>query len=309
MDWKELAVTVSTQAVEAVAELFYTAGCTGVVIEDTNLLRGYIKGGSWDYHDFKLPEETEVAVVKGYFADDEILQARTKSIEEGLGTLLEFSPGLVIRLRQDVVRDEDWETSWKAFFKPQRIGERIVIKPTWEEYEYQENDLIIQLDPGMAFGTGTHATTSLCIRALERTVQPGQQVFDIGTGSGVLAVTAALLGAKVKAVDLDPVAVRVARENTALNGLENKIQVYLGNLADELDSSADLVVANIIADVIIVLATDLDRILKPGGICLASGIISSRQADVECEFSARGLKVERVDEEGGWVCIQARRES
>ncbi len=307
MDWLELAVTVSTMAVEAVAELFYKAGCSGVVIEDVNLLRRYIESGAWDYHDFILPEESDTAAVIGYFASDERLAERKERLEEDLRALLEFFPGLVIRLKEGNVREEDWATAWKTYFKPVKVGDRIVIKPTWEDYAGNEAELIIQLDPGMAFGTGTHPTTSLCIRALERSVSPGRLVYDIGTGSGVLAIAAALLGAQVKAVDLDPVAVKVAKENTELNGLIDRIEVKLGDLAQVLAGPADLVVANIIADVIIILAEDLERVLKPGGICLASGIISGRRQDVEQALQAKGLTVERVDEQDGWVLIQARR--
>ena len=309
MDWLELTVTVSTMAVEAVAELFYGAGCSGVVIEDVNLLRQYIQSGAWDDHDFALPGESDTAAVIGYFARDELLAARKARLEEGLRELLEFFPGLVIRLKDGNVREEDWATAWKTYFKPVKVGDRIVIKPTWEDYAGDEAELIIQLDPGMAFGTGTHPTTSLCIRALERSVRPGQLVYDIGTGSGVLAIAAALLGARVKAVDLDPVAVKAAKENTALNGLSDKIDVQLGDLAQVLPDPADLVVANIIADVIIILAEDLERVLKPGGICLASGIIAGRSQDVEQALQVKGLKVEQVDEQDGWVLIQARREA
>lgn len=309
MDWKELAVTASTVAVEAVAELFYTAGCSGVAIEDPNLLRDYIEAGNWDCHDFVLPEVSDLSMVVGYFPDDEFLSMRLTQLEKGLRELLDYFPDIFLRLKQEAVKDEDWATAWKAFFKPQKIGQRIVIKPTWEDYARSPRELVIELDPGMAFGTGSHATTALCIKALERVVQPGKLVYDLGTGSGVLAIAAALLGAEVKAVDIDPLAVRVARENVAVNELMEKVEVYQGNLADVLSSSADLVVANIIADVVIVLAADLERILKPGGVCLASGIITERQGDVEAEFRARGLEIERVDEQEGWVVIQARRDA
>lgn len=307
MEWKELAVTVSTPAVEAVAELFYQAGCTGVVIEDENVLREYIQSGVWDYHDFKLPEISDVAVVKGYFAADEFFPGRKDELEKGLRGVLDYFPDAVIRLNLGSVREKDWATAWKAFFKPVKVGKRIVIKPSWENYLEEKEDIIVELDPGMAFGTGTHPTTSLCVRALESTVKPGSVVYDIGTGSGVLAIAAAKLGAKVKAVDLDPVAVRVARENVANNHLTERIQVEHGNLADVLTGSADVVVANIIADIIIVLAEDLERILRPGGVCLASGIISERQQDVVNALETKGLLIEQVDDEKGWVLIRARR--
>ncbi|MDA8441195.1 MAG: 50S ribosomal protein L11 methyltransferase [Peptococcaceae bacterium] len=309
MEWQELAVTVSTQAVEAVAELFYALGCTGVTIDDPNLLREYIQTADWDYHIFSLPDVSDTVVVKGYFAADEFLSARQGRLDAGLHALLDVFPGIVLRLKQGTVREDDWATAWKAYFKPVKVGQRIVIKPSWESYLPGPDELVLELDPGMAFGTGTHPTTALCIKALERTVQPGSLVYDIGTGSGVLAIACAMLGAQVKAVDLDPVAVKIARENVALNALEQQVEVYHGNLADVLADSADLVVANIIADVVIVLAQDLKRILRPGGVCLASGIIGERGQEVVEAFEAQGLRVQQVDEEKGWVLVQAGRRS
>jgi ribosomal protein L11 methyltransferase len=308
MEWKELAVTASAPTGEAVAELFYTAGCTGVSVEDPNLVREYIETANWDYYDLKVPEEFDLVVVKGYFAVDEFLPLRIGQLEAGLQELREIFPGAFVLLTSELVDEEQWANAWKKYFKPAKIGQRIVIKPSWEEYNGVSDELIIELDPGMAFGTGTHPTTTLCIKALERIVRPGMSVYDIGTGSGVLAIASALLGAEVKAVDLDPVAVKVAKENVAINNLESKVEVYHGNLADVLSGSADLVVANIIADVIIILAEELERILKPGGVCLASGIISERRLEVEAALIAKGLSIQQVDQDNGWVLVQARRE-
>ncbi len=308
MEWKELAVTVSAPAAEAVAELFYTAGCSGVAVDDPNLLREYIEHGDWDYCDL-IPASSDLVVVKGYYAADEFLSERLCRLKAGLEQLQEIFPGAVVQLNTAQVHEEQWATAWKKYFKPAKVGQRIVIKPSWEEYSGTADELIIELDPGMAFGTGTHPTTALCIRALERIAAPGMVVYDIGTGSGVLAIAAALLGAEVQAVDLDPVAVKVARENVAKNRLEAKVKVYHGNLANALSGSADLIVANIIADVIIVLADELERILRPGGVCIASGIIEERRREVEEALTAKGLSVQQVDEEGGWVLIQAGRKA
>lgn len=307
MDYKEITVTVSIQAVEAVAELFYSAGCTGVMIEDPNVLKEYIESARWDYHDLTTPKNFEFASVKGYFADNEFLTGRLAQLKNGLRQLLDIFPGASFRLGLHDVREEDWANAWKVYFKPLKVGRGIVVKPTWEEYSGGPDETVIEIDPGMAFGTGTHATTTLCLRAVEENVKPGDLVYDIGTGSGILAIAAALFGGQVKAVDLDPVAVRVARENVALNGLTDKVEVQHGNLADLLTEPADLVIANIIADVIIQLADDLGRILRPGGVCLASGIISERSKEVAEALTAKGLQIEQIDEENGWVLLRARR--
>jgi len=174
-----------------------------------------------------------------------------------------------------MVKEEDWANEWKKYFKPVRVGKNIMIKPTWEAAVLQEGDLVIEIDPGMAFGTGTHPTTVLCLEALEKYVQPEQLVYDIGTGSGILAVAAAKLGAEVQAGDIDSLAVRIAKENISLNKVEDRVKVEAGDLGEVFIDQADIVIANIIADVIIELLPQLPSLLKPGGLFIASGIIDA----------------------------------
>ncbi|MEL1133980.1 50S ribosomal protein L11 methyltransferase [Desulfitobacterium sp. THU1] len=306
MNWREIAVTVSSAGEEAVADLFYQLGCPGVSVEDPELLRSYVESGTWDYHDFGEVTLTGTSVVKGYICEDEELQAKLQQLDEGLKELLRSFPDWVLQVKGLTVQEEDWATSWKAYFKPTRIGRRFLIKPTWEEVIPTPTDIILELDPGMAFGTGTHATTSLCLKALEDIVHPQMRVFDLGTGSGILAIAAAKLGAQVEAIDLDSMAVKVAQENVELNQVTNQVKVQKGDLGSVLTGKADLVVANIIADVILILLPDLKRILKDDGEFMASGIIEHRSLDVEEGMREHGLEIVEKREDSGWVLLRAR---
>jgi len=306
MNWREVAVTVSSEGEEAVADLFYELGCPGVSVEDPELLRSYIESGEWDYHSFGEVELTGTSVVKGYFFEDDELTSKLEKLDLGLNELLQRSSHWVIQAKGISLKEVDWETAWKAYFKPIRIGQHFMIKPTWEPVELIEGDIVLELDPGMAFGTGTHPTTTLCLRALEGLVKPGQRVFDLGTGSGILAIAAAKLGAKVDAVDLDSVAIRVAQENVDLNGVGDQVRVARGDLGTALTGQADVVIANIIADVILILLPDLKRILRADGEFLASGIIDNRADEVEAGMKAAGFAIVERIEDSGWILFRAR---
>ena len=204
------------------------------------------------------------------------------------------------------VNEEDWANSWKAYYKPLHIGRRMVIVPAWERYEEKEGEIIVRMDPGMAFGTGGHETTRLVIELLEETVQAGMRVADVGCGSGILAICAAKLGAKeCKAYDIDPVAVRVARENIADSGLDN-VTCDVSDLlkgVDLTDGPYDLICANIVADIIIRMAPDVGRYMKDDAILLASGIITERAEEVISELERCGLAVARRLDDNGWCAL------
>ncbi|HEY8909862.1 MAG TPA: 50S ribosomal protein L11 methyltransferase [Desulfosporosinus sp.] len=306
MNWREVAVTVSSEGEEAVADLFYQLGCTGVSVEDTELLLKYIESGEWDYHAFGEVKLTGTSVVKGYFPEDDELAAKLEKLDQGIRELVERFPDWVVQAKGISLKEEDWATAWKAYFKPIRIGKHFLIKPTWEQVELQAGDIVLELDPGMAFGTGTHPTTTLCLKTLEYIVKPGQTVFDLGTGSGILAIAAAKLGANVDAVDLDSVAIRVAQENVDLNRMNDRVRVMRGDLGTVLTGQADVVIANIIADVILMLLPDLKRILRPEGEFLASGIIEHRAGDVEVGLKEAGFEIVERIEDAGWILFRAR---
>lgn len=305
MQWAEVSVDTSHEATDLVSEILQELGAAGVVIEDPALLNEYIRSGLWDYTDLKESEETEVVRVKAYWALDEELEGKLQNLSERLASLaqhgIDKGAGAV---SWQAVADEDWAETWKEFFHTEKIGARTVIKPTWEEYEAKAGEIVVELDPGAAFGTGQHATTSLCIRALEDLVRPGMTVFDVGTGSGVLAIVAAKLGAKrVEAVDFDPVAVRVACENVRQNGAEDVVRTERSDLLKSVAGEADLIIANIIADIIVRLFGEVKGSLAAGGTMLLSGIIEDRLADVVEAAGRHGFSVEKIEQEKGWAAV------
>ena len=307
--WLEVNVAVSHEAVEAVADILTEAGSKGVAIEDPQLINDLRRSGTWELCDIPEQENTEIVTVSGYYADDDKLQERLALIET---TLQEVETRIGkyrfgnTRFRR--VSEQDWANEWKQYFHVTHVGKSLVIKPSWEKYAPQAGERVIEIDPGMAFGTGTHHTTNMMMERLEKVMPPDAVVFDVGTGSGILAIAAALCGASaVKAVDIDGVAVRVARENVAHNGLQAKIEVREGDLLHGTQGQADVIIANIIADIIILLLPDIPGKLKDGGVFLASGIIEERAADVQAAAELQGLRVEAVDRRGGWVVMQMRK--
>ena len=305
-NWIEVNVGVTHEAVEAVSDILVSIGAHGVAIEDPQLINDLRNSGTWELCDIPEQENTEVVTVSAYYADDEKLQGRLAQIEEELNIIEErigkFRFG---NTRFRTVSEVDWANEWKQYFHVTHVGESIVIKPSWEEYEAKEGEHVIKIDPGMAFGTGTHHTTNMCMARLEKILTKDDVVFDVGTGSGILAIAAALLGAKeVKAVDIDAVAVRVAQENIADNDLTDRIDVKEGDLLHGTEGKANVIIANIIADIIIMLLKDIPGKLEDNGIFLASGIIKERQTDIEAAAKEVGMQVDHVDEKGGWVVMQ-----
>lgn len=310
--WIEVSIQTTHEAAELTAEIMRAAGANnGVVIEDPVLINTLRNSGTWELCDIPEQGNTEVVTVTAYYPEDEELQPRLAQIEEEMAAL-EASIGTCRfgNTRFRTVSEQDWANEWKQYFHVTHIGETLVIKPTWEEYTAKAGEKIIEIDPGMAFGTGTHHTTCMCMERLEKVLRPGMEVFDVGTGSGILAIAAAKLGAEtVKAVDIDATAVRVAAENIAANRLTEKISVKQGDLLQGTVGKADVIIANIIADIIIMLLEDVPGKLKTGGIFLASGIIEERQNDVAAAAAKAGLCVEAVDTKGGWVVMQMRKEA
>lgn len=309
MQWIEVNVAVTHEAVEAVADMLTSIGSKGVAIEDPQLINDLRNSDTWELCDIPEQENTEVVTVSAYYADDEKLEKRLAEIDEQLA-LIEERIGKYrfgnTRFRK--VSEQDWANEWKQYFHVTHVGKSLVIKPSWEKYAPKEGEHVIEIDPGMAFGTGTHHTTNMMMERLEKVITPDSTVFDVGTGSGILAIAAAMLGAKsVKAVDIDAVAVRVAKENVADNGLSDQIEVREGDLLHGTEGKADVIIANIIADIVIMLLQDIPQKLNDDGVLLASGIIEERMPDVEAAAQAQGLYVDAVDHRGGWVVMQMKK--
>lgn len=316
-DLFELSVTCDPEAAEAVSELFNRYNGGGY---DEDNEAGEASGGgavmeATGFDDFEEPLAGEYRIiVKTYLKPGARGESIRRQIEEGLWRLSLLYPIPEAQVRP--VFEEDWANAWKKFYKPLRIGKRVVLKPTWEEWEARADDLVIHLDPGMAFGTGTHPTTRLCIAALEEFVRAGDAVLDVGTGSGVLAIVAARLGAAhVLATDIDPLAVRVALENVALNGLEagenRAIAVRKESVPAGCAGRFQVVVANILAEVLAKLFdgeygnVPLAEPLAAGGTMILSGILEDRAHLVEEAARRHGLQVEGRLQEGDWVAIAA----
>ncbi|MBL8161258.1 MAG: 50S ribosomal protein L11 methyltransferase [Anaerolineae bacterium] len=301
MEWIEISLSVDGESAEAVAELLQRYGHQGVVIEQDN-----IEQEAWD--DGDIPPVTTLTI-RAYIPADPRAEEAKLRLENALGhmSLMYPMPRPVYR----VVHEEDWAEAWKAHYHPIRIGKRLFIRPLWVQMETDPEDIEIALDPGMAFGTGTHPTTQLCMESLEAHVQPGIKVLDLGCGSGVLGIVAAKLGAhSVLALDIDPIAVRVTNENAQQNGVAEKITAQEGSLESIVHSARrfDLIVVNIIAKVIIAMCEQhLGDVVRPGGMALFSGIIEDQADDVEAALIKTGLQPLSRRKQGDWVCIEAHR--
>lgn len=307
--WIEVRVITKSEALEPISGIFYSLDCKGVAIEDPEDILGREQGPlTWDFADINVLEHKgKVAVVKAYFAEEDNIEDVLEYVNERLTELKEMGLDLgEAKVEHEKMHEEDWANTWKQYYKPTKVGEKIVVKPIWEEYEAKDGELVVDLDPGMAFGTGTHETTRMCIQSLEKYVKEDSTVFDVGCGSGILAIAAAKLGAKLAVgVDLDPVAVESSIENVGYNKLKN-IEILHGNLVEVIDGKADIVVANILAEIICILTDDVKRVLKDGGVFITSGIIHDR-VDMVCEkLEATRFEVMEKNRDGEWNCIVAK---
>ena len=300
-DWIEVSLRVDGESAEAVAEVLGRFGHQGVSIE-----RDDIPPGAWD--EGEAPP-AEYLVLRAYFPADDSFNQKKTELEMALGHMRLMYPMPTPVYRP--VQADNWAEAWKAHYKPIRIGLRLIIRPLWTEVELAADDIEIALDPGMAFGTGTHPSTQLCLEALEDLVQPGQTVLDLGSGSGVLSIAAAKLGAEpVLALDNDPIAVAATRANADANGVAGKIVAEQGSLESVRGSARrfDLVVVNILARAIIEMTEyGLGEVARPGGVAIFSGIIDSQADDVEAALRRAGLQDFLRRQRGDWILIEARK--
>ncbi len=309
MDWIRMMVRTTTEGAEAVSAMFMGMGIQGAVIEDkADIQLNQRPEGQWDIIDETIAQRMEDDVkVTVYVAGDNRAQDTVAQAKQELQRLSKMDLGFELgklTLDVDSIDDEDWAENWKSQYKPFRLGKHFVVKPTWEEFDKKEDDIIIEIDPGMAFGSGTHETTGMCVALVEEYVKEGDKVIDVGTGTGILAIAAGKVGASdVLATDLDAMAVRVARENADLNDMHDIIRTREGDLLEAVDEVADVAVANIIADVIIMMAKPIMKHIRPGGIFICSGIAREREYEVIDALNEAGYQNLDIRNQGEWTAI------
>ena len=317
MKWLELKLDTSPAGLDPVSQLLEEQGITGLVIDDEGDFRDFLEHNHqyWDYVDEELMQEKQgLCRITFYLSDDPEGYHRLAQVRMALSQLKAAHPEYApLLLTMNNLEDADWENNWKQFYKPMEIGERLIGVPEWEQANTQGRIPLI-LNPGLTFGTGSHATTRLCLTALEETIHGGERVLDLGCGSGILSIAALRLGAvSAKAVDIDDKCLTVAYENAALNGIgKDRYTVLVGDvlsngaLRETLGGGYDVVVANIVADVIIGLAPMVRQFLKPGGLFLCSGIIDTRAEEVADALRQNGWEIETTRSGEGWYSYACR---
>lgn len=319
MKYIQADIHVNREGIEPVLTALMNVDIMDTVVEDPADIADLLdkdQEWEWDYVDDSVLEmqnaEPKVTV---YMEDDEEGRKKLQNLQHAIETLKEeaaagaYGEGVDLGpLTVDVFVEDDseWKDNWKEFFKPKKVGRRIVVKPTWYEYEKEADDLVIEIDPGMAFGTGTHETTSLCLRLMEDYMQDGDKVLDVGCGSGILTIAGALLGSpEVLGVEIDPVAVEIAQQNLELNGVSDVARAQYGDLTKGIDFKAEIVVANLMADLVMMLSADVAKHILPGGKYISSGILVEKRDVVADAIKKCGFDIVEIREDGMWCAIVA----
>lgn len=323
MKYIEFRIHASKQGIEQVTAMLMTKGIDQLVINDPADMEDILDKKNeygWDYIEDSLKDNLDrEPTVSAFFEDTPenrelvqqlkiaVMMLKSKEMEGIFG----WDADLGRLYAEDIiVDDEAWKDKWKENFKPVKITERLVVKPTWEDYRGSAGEVVIQIDPGMAFGTGTHETTSLCLKMLERYLGENpadKKVLDVGCGSGILSIGAALLGcADVLGIEIDEDAVKVAEENVALNQVQDRVRIMQGNLTEGIDFKADVLVANLMADLVVTLAERAGAHLEKGGVFLSSGILLEKKDKVSAALEAAGFEITEIAEDGEWCAIAAK---
>ena len=324
MEWIEVIVATSQMGLEPVEGVLYQCGLNGLMIHDEADFAEFLENPNreWDYVADELVEEKQEQTtgITFFLRDNLYGREQLSQIKSALQSVKETEKELdlgSLEVTMKNVAEEDWANNWKKYFKPFPVGDKIMIKPSWEELPAQTDKIILKIDPGHIFGTGTHETTQLCMELIEKYVKKDDMVLDIGCGSGILSIASLLLDAKeADAVDIDPNAIQIAYENSDRNDIDrNRYHVKAGNILEDKELQAsysgkkyDLVAANIVADVIIALTKQVPDYIKDGGIFLCSGIITERKEDVLEALKAAGFAVLDIKEKTSWVAIATRYE-
>lgn len=318
MKWIEITVFTTQEGLEAVAARFDMLGIPQVVMEESReSIAAFLEENAkyWDYADLNVLVQGNEPCVRAYVADTEANAELVARVQTSFLELREEDLGIdlgSLRMAIGLRDEEDWENNWKLYYKPLMVGKRLLVCPSWETTDNPEGRVVLRLDPGMAFGTGTHHTTRMCLSYLEKTVQAGAAMLDLGCGSGILAIAAVLLGAKhATCVDIDPVAEKVARENALLNGIgEDRHCVYAGDILTDKaliarirEQRYQIITANIVASVIIPLAPLIPDLLAEDGVFICSGIITERLAEVQHALTSANLRILATRQAEDWCAI------
>lgn len=319
--WLELVIRTTSLGSEVVTAVLDELDLQGVVIEDrADVIRDQGREGDWDYIDESIIENMdEDVLVKGYICNDSMAKDTIRRLREKLihlkydADMIDLGPA-TMEVRE--VDREDWANNWKKWYKPMLIGKKVVVRPTWEPYGAKPGEVVIDMDPGMAFGNGSHETTRMCVQLLEKRLKPGMRVMDMGCGTAILGIAAAKLGAKkVVCIELDAKAAEIAAQNVALNHEEEKIEVFHGDVLQKNKEwknakawkDCNLVLANIIADTIMAIAPGVHEKLTPGGVFIASGIIREREDEVFKSLESVGFVEMEKAHMGEWTAICAKK--
>ncbi len=301
MQWTDIKI-ITDKKFEEIFDFVSAEVCPmGVQIEDYSDLEAQVEEiAHIDLIEADLLEKDRNEIIVHHYISPELdAQNARLTLESRLDEL-----GVEYRCEVVYINQEDWETGWKKYYHPMDIGNNLAVCPSWEEYETDRK--VLKLDPGMAFGTGTHETTYLCLEVLDREIKGGERVLDVGTGSGILGIGAILLGAgEVEGIDIDPTAVKVAKENVELNGVADKFEIKVGDLAQEATGKYNIIVANIVANAVMMLSRVIPNLLAEDGLYITSGIIDTRKDEVIACLEGLGFNIRTVHEKNGWVCIEA----
>ena len=316
MKWIKVSLKTTTEAVDFISNLFDELGLEGIQIEDNIPLSQEDKEAMFIDILPELPPDEGEATVTSYVSPEKDMEELKKEILEGLEEISAFVNVGEGTITTEETDDGDWINNWKAFFKPFRVAEDIIIKPTWEVLEEKkDDDLVIEIDPGTAFGTGSHETTRLCITGLRKYITPETELLDVGCGSGILSIIGLKLGAKsAVGTDIDPAALIATAENVEVNGIsKEQFTAYSGNIIEDKElqekvgfQKYDIAVANILADVIIPLSGEIRQHIKPGGLFISSGIIDMKREEVHEALLKNGFEIIEIIEMGDWVSFVAR---
>ena len=305
MDWTEIKITVNADEVDKAGDIASMVVPYGIYIEDYRTL----EQEAWEIARIDLIDEDLLAkdrskgIVHVYVSPEENPAEAVSFLKERY-----IAEGIDCEIDEVLCKNADWENNWKKYFKPMPVGDRLLIRPIWED-EYEAGDrAVLHLEPGLAFGSGTHDTTRLCLETLEKYAYPGKTVLDVGCGSGILSVASLLLGAdSAVGVDIDALAVKTAKENGITNGFnEPEFTVLKGSTTDKVTGKFDIIAANIVADIIIGLCKNVKDFMNPDAVFITSGIIVPREEDVLAAFAENGLEVIARHESGGWLCFEAK---